>query len=71
MQIQIDFTGKKTEKITITVDEELNDTLIKLARITNKEKSKLAGEYVAECAGRDLGKVMVLKARGVLNMAEV
>lgn len=71
MQLQIDFTGKKTEKITITVDDDLNDTLIKLAKITGKPKSQLAGEYVAECAGRDLGKVMVLKARGSLNITGV
>ena len=71
MQIQLDFNGKKTEKITISVDEELSNTLSMLSKITGTEKSKLAGQYVAECAGRDLGKVMVLKARGVLNMAEV
>lgn len=71
MQIQIDFTGKKTEKITISVDEELNNTLLMLSKVTNIEKSKLAGQYVAECAGRDLGKVMVMKARGVVNMAEL
>ena len=71
MQINIDFSGKKTEKITIAVDEELNNTLVMLSNVTGTEKSKLAGQYVAECAGRDLGKVLVLKARGVVNMAEV
>ena len=71
MQLEIDFNGKKTVKITISVDEELNNTLIMLSKVTGKEKSKLAGVYVAECAGRDLGKVMVMKARGVVNMAEV
>jgi hypothetical protein len=71
MQLAIDFTGKKTEKITITVDEELSHTLTMLSKVTNTPVSKLAGEYVAECAGRDLGKVMILKARGSLNMAEV
>lgn len=71
MQIQIDFNGKKTEKITITVDDELNVTLLKLSKVTGKPKSQLAGEYVAECAGRDFGKVLMMKARGVLNMVEV
>lgn len=73
MQLNIDFTGKKTEKITISASEELKHTLETLAKATDKELSKLCGEYVAECAGRDLGKLMVLQARGktVVNMAEV
>lgn len=73
MQLTIEFDGKKTEKITISASEELKHTLNTLAKATNTELSKLCGEYVAECAARDLGKLMILQARGktVVNMAEV
>ncbi len=74
VQLQIDFSGKKTEKITISASEELKQTLELLSRAMDGiEISKLAGEYVAECAARDLGKLMILQARGKapLNMSSV
>jgi hypothetical protein len=73
-QIKIDFLGKKDNKITISVSDDLKHSLEQLSKaLDNKEISKLAGEYVAECAGRDLGKLMLLQARGKvsINMAEL
>lgn len=73
MQLNIDFSGKKTERITIAASEELKHTLNVLAKRLDMEPSKLAAEYIAECAGRDLGKLMVLQAREKvsLNMSKV
>jgi hypothetical protein len=72
-QITIDFSGKKTEKITISASEDLKHTLGIVAHETGKEVSVLACEYVAECAARDFGKLMILQARGKvsINMAQL
>ncbi len=73
-QIVLNFDGKKENKITISVSDDLKQTLEKLSKaLDGKEVSRLAGEYVAECAGRDMGKLMMLQARGKvsLNMAEL
>ena len=74
MQINLDFTGKKENKITISVSDDLKHALEQLSKACEgKEVAKICGEYVAECAGRDLGKLMLLQARGKvsLSMAEI
>jgi len=73
-QIKIDFIGKKDNKITISVSDDLKHTLEQLSKaLDDKEISKLCGEYVAECAGRDLGTLLAMQARGKvsLSMAEI
>lgn len=73
-QITLEFPGKKDHKITISVTEELLHTLkILSVAMDGKEMSKICGEYVAECAGRDLGKLMVMQSRGKVsfNMAQL
>ena len=73
-QIKLDFFGKKENKITISVSDDLKRTLETLSKaLDDKEIAKLCGEYVAERAGEDIGKLMVLQARGKvsLNMAEL
>jgi len=73
-QITIDFLGKKENKITISVSDDLKHTLEQLSKaLDGKEIARLCGEYVAECAGRDLGKLMILQARGKVsfNMAQL
>jgi len=73
-QIILNFEGKKENKITISVSDDLKHTLETLCKaLENKELSRLAGEYVAECAARDMGKLMMLQARGKvsLNMVEL
>ena len=65
MQLRLDFTGKKTERITFAATEELKHALDVLVKTLNRENiSKLVEEYVAEAAFRDMGKIEVLKARG-------
>lgn len=73
MQIAIDFNGKKVEKITISVSEELRHALQTISKETNIPVSQLCGEYAAECAGRDFGKLMILQSRGkaIIDMAKV
>lgn len=65
LQLKLDFSGKKTERITFAASEELKSVLEGLVKDLNRENlSKLVEEYVIECAFRDAGKVELLKARG-------
>lgn len=73
-QIILDFPGKKENKITISVSDDLKHTLEILSKaLDGKEVSKLCGEYVAQCAGNDFGRLMALQAKGKvsLNMAQL
>ncbi len=67
MQLNIDFEGKKTERITIAASEDLKHNLSVLSNALNKPVATLAEEYVAECVGRDIGKLMLLQARGKVS----
>ncbi len=65
MQLKLDFTGKKDERITIAASAELKDALEKLAKALNRTSvSELAHEYVIECVWRDVSKIELAKARG-------
>lgn len=74
-QIKIEFPGKKDHKLTISVSDDLLNTLNAIAKVTETPVSSLAGEYVARCAADDFGKLMILQARGKfslnLNMASL
>jgi len=67
-QLNIDFNGKKDIKVTISVDDELHRTLLFISKTLETPLSTLAGMYVAECAGRDHGKILHLKQRGKLSV---
>lgn len=70
-QITIEWPGKKENKLTISLSDDLLQVLNVIARETDKPISTIAGEYVAKCASDDFGKLMILQARGKvsLNMA--
>ena len=53
MQLQIDFSGKKTERITFAADEDLKKLLEAVSKKLNRHDiSDLVREYVIECATR-------------------
>lgn len=64
MQLRLDFSGKKEERITFAATEDLASMLKEVAEILNRDPSELAREYVIECVTRDKGKLMLLKSRG-------
>ncbi len=65
MQLKLDFSGKKTERIAFAASEDLKQTLDKLTTLLKRESvSELVQEYVIECAFRDMGKLALIKARG-------
>jgi hypothetical protein len=64
MQLQIDFTGKKTQRITFAADEDLEVLLKTVAKKLNrKDISELVREYAIECATRDMGKLLLMASR--------
>lgn len=63
MQINIDFEGKKTERVTFAATDELKANLKFIASFLNIESSKLAEQYVTECVVRDIGVLLVKQAR--------
>jgi hypothetical protein len=73
MQLQLDFSGKKTEKITIAITDELRDVLNVLAKETGKERAAICAEYVTEKAVADFGILMCIKMKGKVsvNMAQL
>lgn len=65
MQLQINFTGKKDQRITFAADDDLTNLLKSVAKdLGGREVSDLVREYVIECVTRDKGKLMLMKARG-------
>jgi hypothetical protein len=65
MQLQINFTGKKDQRITFAADDDLTDLLKSVAKdLGGREVSDLVRGYVIECVTRDKGKLMLMKARG-------
>lgn len=75
MQLQIDFSGKKTERITFAADEDLKKLLEAVSKKLNRHDiSDLVREYVIECATRDMGKLLLMAARNekkFINMGPV
>lgn len=64
MQLKLNFSGKKTERITFAATEDLRYFLDRLVKKLNRDSiSDLIAEYVIECATRDMGKLMLLEAR--------
>lgn len=65
MQLQINFTGKKDQRITFAADDDLTELLKSVAKdLGGREISDLVREYVIECVTRDKGKLMLMKSRG-------
>lgn len=65
MQLQINFTGKKDQRITFAADDDLTALLKSVAKdLGGREVSDLVREYVIECVTRDKGKLMLMKSRG-------
>jgi hypothetical protein len=71
-QLKLNFSGKKTERITFAATEDLKDTLDKLQKKLNRESvSELIQEYVIECAMRDMARIHLLEHRGEKRMADL
>jgi len=71
-QLRLDFSGKKTERITFAATEDLKATLDKLQRKLNRESiSELIQEYVIECAMRDMARIHLLEHTGGKRMVDL
>lgn len=55
--------GKKDSRISFTADEDLDALLKRLAALLNTTVSELCQEYVIECSARDIGQLMLRKAK--------
>jgi len=72
LQLRIDFSGKKTERITFAASEDLKNDLERVRQALNRENiSELVQEYVIECLFRDLGKIELLKSRGDKRFVDI